>query len=108
MQRGTGLSARAVTAAALIMFSIFVAFMSTTDPTIKAIGFSFAAGVFLDAFVVRLTLVPAAMAIIGSRIWYHPRWFARHIPDPGIEGQRLARKPAERELAAAGTSAQEG
>src|SRR5580658_8024514 len=108
VQRGTGLSARVVTAAALIMFSIFVAFMFTSDPTIKAIGFSFAAGVFLDAFVVRLTLVPAVMAIIGSRLWYHPQWFARHIPDPDIEGQRLARKPAEPELAAAGTSARKG
>ena len=108
VQRGTGLSARVVTAAALIMFSIFVAFMFTSDPTIKAIGFSFAVGVFLDAFVVRLTLVPAVMAIIGSRLWYHPQWFARHIPDPDIEGQRLAHQPAERELAAAGTSAAEG
>src|SRR5712691_6732376 len=52
VQRGGGLSARVVTAAAMIMFSIFVAFMFTNDPTIKAIGFSFAAGVFLDAFVV--------------------------------------------------------
>jgi RND superfamily putative drug exporter len=90
VQRGTGHSARVVTAAALIMFSIFVAFMFTSDPTIKAIGFSFAAGVFLDAFVVRLTLVPAVMAIVGSRIWYHPRWFARYVPDPDIEGHRLA------------------
>ena len=64
--------------------------MFTPNPTIKAIGFSFAAGVFLDAFVVRLTLVPAAMAVIGSQIWYHPRWFARHIPDADIEGHRLA------------------
>jgi putative drug exporter of the RND superfamily len=108
VQRGTGLSARVVTAAALIMFSIFVAFMFTSDPTIKAIGFSFAAGVFLDAFVVRLTLVPAVMAIVGSRFWYHPQWFARHIPDPDIEGQRLAHKPAGRQLAAAGTPARHG
>ena len=108
VQQGTALSARVVTAAALIMFCIFVAFMSTSDPTIKAIGFSFAAGVFLDAFVVRLTLVPAIMAMIGSRLWYHPQWFARHIPDPDIEGQRLARKPAQPELAAAGTSARAG
>jgi putative drug exporter of the RND superfamily len=107
VQRGTGLSARVVTAAALIMFSIFVAFMFTSDPTIKAIGFSFAAGVFLDAFVVRLTLVPAVMAIAGSRLWYHPQWFARHIPDPDIEGQRLAPRLAERELAAADASARE-
>jgi putative drug exporter of the RND superfamily len=81
--------------------------MFTNDPTIKAIGFSFAAGVFLDAFVVRLTLVPAVMAIIGSRIWYHPQWFARHIPDPDIEGQRLDRELAGAELAPAGTSARQ-
>jgi RND superfamily putative drug exporter len=89
VQRGTGLAARVVTAAALIMFTIFVAFMFTTDPTIKAIGFSFAAGVFLDAFVVRLTLVPATMAIVRGKIWYHPQWFAKYVPDPDIEGARL-------------------
>jgi RND superfamily putative drug exporter len=106
VERGTGQSARVVTAAALIMFSIFVAFMFTSNPTIKAIGFSFAAGVFLDAFVVRLTVVPAVMAIVGSRIWYHPRWFARYVPDPDIEGKRLDEKLAEgtltRERAAVG------
>ena len=108
VQRGTGLSARVVTAAAMIMFSIFVAFMFTNDPTIKAIGFSFAVGVFLDAFVVRLTLVPAVMAIAGSRIWYHPQWFARYVPDPDIEGQRLEHALAEGELAAAGASGLKG
>jgi putative drug exporter of the RND superfamily len=108
VQRGTALSARVVTAAAMIMFSIFVAFMFTTDPTIKAIGFSFAAGVFLDAFVVRLTLVPAAMAIIQSRLWYHPEWFARRIPDPDIEGQRLEHELTKGELAATGTPARQG
>ncbi|CAL9358735.1 Membrane protein YdfJ [Streptomyces sp. enrichment culture] len=86
--RGMSHSARVVTAAALIMFSIFVAFMFTSDATIKAIGFSFAIGVLLDAFVVRLTLVPAVMAIVGGRIWSHPRWF-RRLPDPDIEGKRL-------------------
>jgi putative drug exporter of the RND superfamily len=104
VQRGTGSVARVVTAAAMIMFSIFVAFMFTNDPTIKAIGFSFAAGVFLDAFVVRLTLVPAVMAIIQSRLWYHPEWFAKYIPDPDIEGQRLEHKLTEGELAAAGAN----
>jgi putative drug exporter of the RND superfamily len=102
VQRGTSLSARVVTAAALIMFSIFVAFMFTDDPTIKAIGFSFAVGVFLDAFLVRLTLVPAVMAIVGARIWYHPKWFTKYVPDPDLEGerleQRLAAKAPEREL----------
>src|SRR6266702_942059 len=105
VQRGTALSARVVTAAAMIMFSIFVAFMFTNDPTIKAIGFSFAVGVFLDAFVVRLTLVPAVMAIVHSRLWYHPEWFAKYIPDPDIEGLRLEHNLARGELATAGTSA---
>jgi RND superfamily putative drug exporter len=112
VQRGTGVSARVVTAAAVIMFSIFASFMLTNDPTVKAIGFSFAIGVFLDAFVVRLTLVPAVMAIIGSRLWYHPKWFAKHVPDPDIEGRRLGHKPVEgesreRDLVAAGTRGRE-
>jgi RND superfamily putative drug exporter len=89
VERGTGFSARVVTAAALIMFFIFVAFMINNDPTVKAIGFSFAVGVFLDAFVVRLTLVPAVMAIVRSKIWYHAQWFAKYVPDPDIEGERL-------------------
>ena len=95
VQRGTGFSARVVTAAALIMFFIFVAFMINNDPTIKAIGFSFAVGVLLDAFVVRLTLVPAVMAIVRAKIWYHPRWFAKYVPDPDIEGRQLARQFAQ-------------
>ena len=116
VQRGTGVSARVVTSAALIMFSIFASFMLTNDPTTKAIGFSFAIGVFLDAFVVRLTLIPAMMAMIGSKVWYHPAWFAKYVPDPDIEGQRLDLHLAEEdfepdvgegELVAAGTSARE-
>jgi putative drug exporter of the RND superfamily len=88
--RGLGKAARVVTAAALIMFSIFVAFMITNNPTTIAIAFSFAVGVFLDAFVVRLTLVPAFMAIVGAKLWYHPKWFTRYVPDPDIEGEHLA------------------
>lgn len=89
VEHGTGLSARVVTAAALIMFSVFAAFMVGGNSTIKAIGFSLAVGVLLDAFVVRLTLVPAVMSLAGGRIWYHPRWFARHVPDLDIEGAQL-------------------
>jgi RND superfamily putative drug exporter len=89
VERGTTLSARVISAAALIMFAIFVAFMFTNDPTTKALAFSFATGVFLDAFVVRLTLVPAVMSIVASKLWYHPHWFTKYVPDPDIEGQRL-------------------
>ncbi|MHA6764174.1 MMPL family transporter [Streptacidiphilus sp. PAMC 29251] len=89
VRRGTGMSARVVSSAALIMFAVFVAFIAGDNATIKAIGFSLAVGVFLDAFVVRLTLVPAVMALVGKRIWYHPRWFDRYVPDLDIEGDRL-------------------
>jgi RND superfamily putative drug exporter len=77
------------------MVAIFVAFMTADDPTIKSIGFSFAVGVFIDAFLVRLTLVPAIMSIVGEKMWYHPRWFSRWVPDPDIEGERLEQKLAE-------------
>ena len=59
-------------------------------------------------FVERLTLVPAVMAIIGSRLWYHPGRFGRHVPDPDIEGQRLENQLTRGELATAGTSARQG
>ncbi|MFG2347507.1 hypothetical protein [Streptomyces phaeochromogenes] len=68
-----------------------------TEPITRAIGFSFSAGVLIDAFVVRLTLVPAAMAIIGAKIWHHPRWYDRYIPDPDIEGEKLDLRLTERE-----------
>jgi len=67
----------------------FVAFLSENNVTVKAIGFGLAVGVFLDAFVVRLTLVPAVMAIIRGKFWYHPQWFDRFIPDLDIEGEQL-------------------
>jgi RND superfamily putative drug exporter len=93
---GTGQSVRVVSAAALIMAAVFASFMLAPDPTLKSIGFSFALGVLLDAFVVRLTLVPAVMAIVGEKIWYHPRWYSRHIPDPDIEGEKLTQRlPAD-------------
>jgi RND superfamily putative drug exporter len=71
------------------MAFVFVAFLAENDVTVKAIGFSLAVGVFLDAFVVRLTLVPAVMALIRGKFWYHPQWFGRYIPDLDIEGEQL-------------------
>ena len=99
---GAGQSARVVAAAALIMTAVFASFLFEPDPIIKAIGFSFAIGVLIDAFVVRLTLVPAVMAVIGGKIWYHPRWYERYVPDPDIEGDHLddkLRHAADGELA---------
>ncbi len=81
--------ARVVTAAALIMGSVFGSFMLGGDPTIKSIGFALAFGVLIDAFVVRMTIVPAVMTLLGERAWYLPRWLDRILPDVDLEGSRL-------------------
>ncbi|MFE5899954.1 MMPL family transporter [Streptomyces sp. NPDC056488] len=87
--RGVSSSARVVVAAALIMIAVFGGFVFNEDPIIKSIGFALAFGVFVDAFVVRMTLVPAAMALLGRRAWSMPRWLDRLLPDVDIEGARL-------------------
>lgn len=71
------------------MFGVFFAFLAGSDPIIKSVGLTLAVGVFLDAFVVRLTLVPAVMAMLGDRMWQHSTWFDRHLPDLDIEGSAL-------------------
>ncbi|WP_035858141.1 MMPL family transporter [Kitasatospora cheerisanensis] len=101
---GVAQSGRVVTAAALIMVAVFGGFVFNHDPIIKSIGFALAVGVFIDAFVVRMTLVPAAMALLGRRAWRLPRPLDRVIPDVDLEGASLpapgprpAPKPAEAE-----------
>jgi RND superfamily putative drug exporter len=78
-----------VTAAAAIMISIFAAFVFSEDSTIKSMGFVLATGVAIDAFVVRMTLVPAAMSLLADRAWWLPRWLDRLLPDLDIEGKNL-------------------
>jgi RND superfamily putative drug exporter len=96
---GFAQSARVVTAAALIMFSVFGAFVLSPDAVIKSIGLALAVGVLIDAFVVRMTLVPAAMALLGKRAWALPKWLDRRLPNLDIEGESIAQ--AQREPAAA-------
>jgi putative drug exporter of the RND superfamily len=88
--KGFGQSGRVVTAAALIMTAVFGAFILDTDPVIKSIGLALAFGVLADAFVVRMTLVPALMALMGKTAWKLPRRLDRVMPDVDIEGERLA------------------
>jgi uncharacterized membrane protein YdfJ with MMPL/SSD domain len=87
---GYGQSGRVVTAAAVIMTGVFAAFLLDPDPVIKSIGLSLAVGVLADAFVVRLTLVPAVMALLGKSAWKLPRRLEKVVPDMDIEGERLA------------------
>lgn len=82
-------AARVVTAAALIMFFVFFAFVPEGSGVIKGIAFALAVGVAFDAFLVRMTLVPAAMALAGRGAWWLPRWLARILPDVDIEGEGL-------------------
>lgn len=87
--QGVSSSARVIVAAALIMVAVFGGFIFNEDPIVKAIGFALAIGVLIDAFVVRMTLVPAAMALLGRRAWSMPRWLDRLLPNVDIEGARL-------------------
>ena len=86
---GYGQSGRVVTAAAVIMTAVFGAFLLDPDPVIKSIGLSLAFGVLADAFVVRMTLVPAVMALLGDSAWRLPRRLEKVVPDVDIEGERL-------------------
>jgi len=92
---GMGHSARVVTAAALIMMSVFSGFILVNDPVIKSMGFALAIGVAIDAFVVRMTIVPAVMTLLGKAAWWLPRWLDRILPNVDIEGESLRPKPAE-------------
>ena len=82
-------TARVVVAAALIMFSVFASFVAIEDVVVKAIAVGLAVGILVDAFVVRMTLVPAVLALLGRSAWWLPRWLDRVLPDLDIEGARL-------------------
>jgi uncharacterized membrane protein YdfJ with MMPL/SSD domain len=88
---GFAQSGRVVTAAATIMIGVFGGFVLDIDPVIKSIGLSLAFGVLADAFVVRLTLVPAVMALLGRKAWWLPKRVDRLVPNLDIEGEGLTR-----------------
>lgn len=81
--------ARVVTAAALIMMSVFAAFMTIDEQFIKVMGFALAIAVFFDAFIVRMTIIPAVMFLLGENAWKIPRWLDRILPTIDIEGTAL-------------------
>ncbi|MFI2783394.1 MMPL family transporter [Streptomyces sp. ALB3] len=81
--------ARVVTAAAVIMMAVFAGFIGSSESMIKMIGFSLAIAVFFDAFVVRMAIVPAVLALLGKRAWWLPRWLDRALPDVDVEGEGL-------------------
>ena len=87
-------SARVVSAAGLIMIAVFSGFIFGDDAVIKSIGVALAFGVLVDAFVVRMTIVPAVLALLGKRAWALPGWLDRILPNLDIEGENLHTEPA--------------
>ncbi|OON75981.1 MMPL family transporter [Streptomyces tsukubensis] len=80
---------RVVTAAAVIMMAVFAGFISSSEQMVKMIGFSLAIAVLFDAFVVRMAIVPAVLALLGKRAWWLPRWLDRILPNVDVEGEQL-------------------
>ncbi|MET9486560.1 MMPL family transporter [Nocardia sp. NPDC006630] len=81
--------ARVVTSAAIIMISVFGSFLLESDATAKSMGFALACGVAIDAFVVRMVVVPALLVIMGHRAWWIPQWLNSILPDIDVEGAKL-------------------
>ncbi|MBR8743050.1 MMPL family transporter [Nocardiopsis sp. MG754419] len=80
-----------VTAAAIIMISVFGGFIFSEMVMISSVGFGLAFGVLLDAFIVRMLLIPAVMHLAGDAAWWLPRWLERLLPDIDVEGSSLER-----------------
>ncbi|MEV7680055.1 MMPL family transporter [Streptomyces sp. NPDC088341] len=80
---------RVVTAAALIMVAVFASFLFSHDPAIMPIALALAVGVLVDAFAVRMTLVPAVLSLLGHGAWWLPRFLDKSLPDLDVEGARL-------------------
>ncbi|GAA3631250.1 MMPL family transporter [Kineosporia mesophila] len=89
---GYAAGSRVVTAAALIMVSVFTAFVPEGDANIKPIALALAVGVFVDAFIVRMILVPAVLALLGNAAWWIPGWLDRVLPRLDVEGEGLEKK----------------
>ena len=78
-----------IVAAALIMFSVFIAFVFQDDSAIKSMGIALGFGVLFDAFVVRMTLIPALTKLFGKASWYLPKWLGAVLPNVDVEGKAL-------------------
>ncbi|MDJ0377566.1 MMPL family transporter [Cryobacterium sp. PH31-L1] len=91
VQRGVHAGRTVVIAAALIMASVFSGFIFSNSVMIQSIGFGLGVGVLLDAFVVRLLIIPAVMHLLGDAAWWLPKWLERILPNVDVEGASLER-----------------
>jgi RND superfamily putative drug exporter len=98
---GLASSAATISSAALIMTAVFSVFALTGVPSIKQLGVGNAVAIALDATLVRLILVPAAMQLLGRWNWWLPAWLDRILPHVGLEGEAPSRAPSQAEPARA-------
>ncbi|WP_206428298.1 MMPL family transporter [Plantibacter sp. PA-3-X8] len=91
VQRGLHAGRTVVVAAAIIMISVFGGFIFSHSAMIRSIGFGLAFGVLVDAFVVRMLLIPAVMHLLGKSAWWIPKWLDRILPNVDVEGAALER-----------------
>ena len=82
-------------AAAIIMISVFGGFIFANSTIIRPMGFGLAFGVLVDAFIVRMTLTPAIMALLRDKEWWMPKWVDRLTPNMDVEGAALSEKMSE-------------
>jgi RND superfamily putative drug exporter len=106
---GLTATARVITAAALVMVSVFASFVLGDQRAIKLFGFGMAVAVLIDATIVRMVLVPATMELLGDRNWWLPRWLNQLLPKLNVDGNahipaaaRVTTEPGEPELVGAG------
>ena len=85
---GFAIGSRVVVAAGLIMVAVFAGFIGNHDSTIQSMGFALAIGILVDAFIVRLTIVPIVMSYMGKAAWWLPKWLDKILPHISIEGKK--------------------
>jgi RND superfamily putative drug exporter len=97
--RGMAATGRVITSAALIMMVVFGSFVANPSPLVKMMGLGLATAIMLDATIVRMLVVPAAMALMGGANWWLPGWLDRVLPHVRLEGPPVPSEPSPEPVA---------
>jgi RND superfamily putative drug exporter len=100
VQHGLAMTGRVVTAAAIIMIAVFGAFAIGNERALAMMGVGFGAAIFIDAFIIRLLLLPAVMHLAGPAMWWMPEWLDKRLPHLNIEPPEEGAHPKQREVPA--------